>query len=255
MPSSRGSAGRQRPTARRAVARRAASRRDAAGRGARHREPGRPGAGCRTTDPGKPGSLPAGRRQSPGRPNQVPSQVRPAAGQWRGGPPGRRLPARSPGRRMAGRSPAAGSRGLCTRAGRNRGSRGRSTRERRPRVAGSRIPRQPAAPRRSGLAETAVLAAEPGPVNSCAVNSWAAESRGAVRSPRAFVGRVRVTRIPVAVIVHGRLLVDGIGAVGGLQYLPGLGVQLAETVRPGDLGSERRLLPSARAFVRIAPWP
>ena len=142
-----------RPTARRAVARRAASRRPAAGRGARHREPGRPGAGCRTTDPGKPGSLPAEPRQSPGRPNQVQSQlqsqVRPAAGQWRGGPPGRRLPARSPGLRRAGQSPAADSRGLCTRAVRNRGSRGRSTRERRPRVAGSRIPRQAAAPRRS----------------------------------------------------------------------------------------------------------
>ena len=132
-----------RPTARRAVARRAASRRDAAGRGARHREPGRPGAGCRTTDPGKPGSLPAEPRQSPGRPNQVQSQVqsqvRPAAGQWRGGPPGRRLPARSPGLRLVGQSPAAGSRGLWTRAVRNRGSRGRSTRERRPRMAGSRI--------------------------------------------------------------------------------------------------------------------
>ena len=81
----------------------------------------------------------------------------------------------------------------------------------------------------------------------------AVESRAAVRSPRAFVGRVRVTRISVAVVVDGRLGVGGTGAVGGLDHFPGLGVQLPETVRPGDLGSERRLPPSARAVVRVAP--
>ncbi len=103
-------------------------------------------------------------------------------------------------------------------------------------VAGS-----PGSPRRRGVPGTTVRGA--------------VRSRAAVRSPRAFVGRVRVTRIPVAVVVDGRLGVGGTGAVGGLKHFPGLGVQLPETVRPGDLGSERRLPPSARAVVRIAPWP
>jgi hypothetical protein len=49
--------------------------------------------------------------------------------------------------------------------------------------------------------------------------------RGAgLRSPRTVIGGVRVTRISEAVVVHGRLLIDGTRAVGGLQHLPGFGV-------------------------------
>ena len=98
-----------------------------------------------------------------------------------------------------------------------------------------------------------------------AAGRWPAEGRAVVRTSRAFVGRVRVTRIPVAVVVHGRLGVHRAGAVGGLQHFPGLGVQRPETVRPGELRSERRFPPSARAvagrsvvLIRTGPdcsWP
>jgi len=86
--------------------------------------------------------------------------------------------------------------------------------------------------------------------------SGVAPERG-IRVPglRALIGGVRVAGIAVAVVVDGRLLIDRSGAVRGLEHVPGLRVKLTETLRPGDLGAERHLAPSAGAFARVVAWP
>jgi hypothetical protein len=79
----------------------------------------------------------------------------------------------------------------------------------------------------------------------------AAERGAGIRVFRAVVRGVRVTRIAIAVVVHGRLLIHRLGAVPGLKYLPGLLVELAETARPGNLGAERYLAPTAGVLLRV----
>src|SRR4029077_15180570 len=70
----------------------------------------------------------------------------------------------------------------------------------------------------------------------------ASRERGiAVRGLRALVGRVGVPRVAVAEVVHGGLLVRRARAVGRLEHLTRLRVELPEAVGPGDLGPERRL--------------
>src|SRR6185437_7823852 len=63
----------------------------------------------------------------------------------------------------------------------------------------------------------------------------------AVRGLRALVGRVGVPRVAVAEVVHGGLLVRRARAVGRLEHVTRLRVELPEAVGPGDLGPERRL--------------
>ena len=75
------------------------------------------------------------------------------------------------------------------------------------------------------------------------------------RGLRAVIGGIRVAGIAVASVVYSRLPIDGSGVVPGLEHVPGRLVKLTETLRPGNLGTERHLAPSAGANAGVASWP
>src|SRR4029077_18093393 len=85
----------------------------------------------------------------------------------------------------------------------------------------------------------------------------AGRERGiAVRALRAVVVRVGVPRVAVAEVVHGGLLVRRARAVGRLEHIARLRVELPEAVGPGDLGPERRLAPPRpQGVLRFASRP
>src|SRR5207342_3217415 len=95
-------------------------------------------------------------------------------------------------------------------------------RARRPVAGSAEVPRRSAVP----VTASPVVA---GPVVA------GRENRVAVRGLRALVGRVGVPRVAVAEVVHGRLLVRRARAVGRLEHLTRLRVELPEAVGPGDL--------------------